>query len=160
MPVGSTRPLRPRRVDDRPGGLGEDGVGVDVAVAGERVTAGFAEQVAPACGLAQFGLELVDSVRSAGLSLSARAAISFLRAAAFAAFAISGRRDGEELLFLELDPFPGRVADDAGEAAGPAGGRVDAWAPLPTRKMCGNSTCQWKNRYWRVRSFDQILGRG
>ena len=25
-------------------------------------------------------------------------------------------------------------------------------APLPTRKMCGNSTCQWKKRYWRVRS--------
>ena len=25
-------------------------------------------------------------------------------------------------------------------------------APLPTRKMWGNSTCQWKKRYWRVRS--------
>ena len=24
-------------------------------------------------------------------------------------------------------------------------------APLPTRKMWGNSTCQWKKRYWRVR---------
>ena len=32
---------------------------------------------------------------------------------------------GEELLFLELDSLPGRVADDAGEAACPAGGRVD-----------------------------------
>src|SRR5438093_374252 len=33
---------------------------------------------------------------------------------------------GEELLFLELDPFPGRVAHNAGETAGPAGGWIDA----------------------------------
>ena len=26
--------------------------------------------------------------------------------------------------------------------------------------MCGNSTCQWKKRYWRVRSADQVLGGG
>src|SRR5260370_24816333 len=32
---------------------------------------------------------------------------------------------GEELLFLELDTLPGWGADDAGEAAGPAGGGVD-----------------------------------
>ena len=33
-------------------------------------------------------------------------------------------------------------------------------APSPTRKMWGNSTCQWKNRYWRAEAFDQFLGCG
>ena len=26
--------------------------------------------------------------------------------------------------------------------------------------MCGNSTCQWKKRYWRARSLDLFLGGG
>ena len=113
------------RADDRAGGLGEDGVGVDVAAAGERVPAGFAEQVAPACGLAQFGLELVVQ-RPVGRAVAVGEGGDQL----LACRRVRGVRDlglagGEELLLLELDPLPGRVADDAGEAAGPAGGRVD-----------------------------------
>ena len=107
-------------------GLGEDGVGIDVATTSERVSAGIAEQVAPAGCLAQFSMEFL--VQSAvGWSV----AVGECRDQLLAGGRVGGVRDlglagGEELLFLELDSFPGRVADDAGEAACPAGGRVDA----------------------------------
>ena len=113
------------RADDRAGGFGEDGVGVDVAAAGQRVAAGFAEQVAPACRLAQFGLELAVQ-RLVGWAVAVSEGCDQL----LAGCGVRGVGDlraagGEELLLLELDPLPGRVADDAGEAAGPAGGWVD-----------------------------------
>ena len=105
------------RVDDRAGGLGEDGVGVDVAAAGEPVSAGFAEQMAPARGLAQLGLKLVGQ-RPVGGAVAVSEGCDHLLACS----RVRGVRDlglagREELLFLELDPFPGWVADDAGEAA-------------------------------------------
>ena len=122
-------------------------------MAGEPVPAGFAEQVAPACGLAQLGLELVGQLRSAGLSLSARAAIIFLRAAAFAAFAISGWRAAKNSCSWSLTRSQGGLPmTQEKPPAQPVAGSMSV-APLPTRKMCGNSTCQWKKRYWRVRSM-------
>ena len=46
-------------LDDGPGSLGEYCIGVDVATTGQRVSAGFAEELAPARCLAQFSLELI-----------------------------------------------------------------------------------------------------
>ena len=64
-------------------------------------------------------------------------------------FDVGAAEVAEELLVLDLDALPGRVADDAGESAAPA-----RWSglpsPSPTVKMPGNSRCQWKNRYWRA----------
>ena len=113
------------RVDDRAGGLGEDGVGVDVAAAGERVPAGFAEEVAPARGLAQLGLELVVQRPVGGALAVSEGGDQLLAGRRVRGVGDLGLAGGEELLLLELDPLPGRVADDAGEAAGPAGGWVD-----------------------------------
>ena len=50
----------------------------------------------------------------------------FLRAAALARVRDLRVARSEELLLLEFDPLPRRVADHAGEAAGPASGWVDA----------------------------------
>ena len=101
-----------------------------------------------------------NSARSAGLSLSARAAISFLRAAAFAALAISGLREAKNSCSWSLTRSQGGLPmTQEKPPAQPVAGSMSV-APLPTRKMWGNSTCQWKKRYWRVRSDDQVLGCG
>src|SRR6266542_1283742 len=48
--------------DDGAGGLGEDGIGVNVAATGERVSAGGAQQVAPAFSQAQFADEIGEQI--------------------------------------------------------------------------------------------------
>ena len=125
MPVGSDDAACDPGADDHAGGFGEDGVGVDVAAAGERVAAGLAEQVAPACRLAQFGLELVVQRPVGGAVAVSEGGDQLLACGRVRGVRRSRAAGGEELLLLELDPLPGRVADDAGEAAGPAGGWVD-----------------------------------
>ena len=114
----------------------------------------------PACCLAQFGLELVVQSLVGGLSLLARAAISFLRAAALAALAMSGRAGGEEFLFLEFDPLPGRVADDAGEAAGPAGGWVDVGGAVADAEDVRELDMPVEEPVLAGQIRDQVLGGG
>ena len=124
MPVGKTSPLRPRARDDGTGGLGEDGVGVDVTSSGQRIAAGVAEQVTPAIGLAQFTVELLIE-RSLGCVFAGGEFLDQLLAGCrVGCVGDLGGTGGEELLFLQLDPLPGRVSDDAGEATVPAGLRV------------------------------------
>ena len=158
--MGSDEAAAATRVDDRAGGLGEDGVGVYVAVAGERVPAGFAEQVAPACCLAQLGLELVGQ-RPVGGSV----AVSEGGDQLLACRGVRGVRDlwlpgGEELLFLELDPLPGRVADDAGEAACPAGSRVDVRGAVADAEDVGELDVPVEEAVLAGEVVDQFLGCG
>ena len=108
-PVGVITPASPVGAEEGAHGLGEDAVGVDVASSGQRVAAGLTRRkVAFAFGAAHGVLRTRRAVP--GWS-SARAAMAFFRAAAFLALAMSGSRLGEELLLLQLDPFPGRVAE-------------------------------------------------
>src|SRR5712692_9827131 len=111
---------------DRTPGLGEDGVGVNVAASGEGVTAGFAEKMTPACCHAKLGPKLVRQC-----PVGRAVAICECRDHLLAGCRVRGVSDiwvasGEELLFLEFDPLPGWVADDAGEASCPTGRGVDA----------------------------------
>ena len=110
------------RADDGAGGFGEDGVGVDVAAACQRdsgrIRGGGSSSLRPC------GVRPGTRCRAPGRCRGGRRLAS-CGPPRSAALAISGSSRGEELLLLELDPLPRGVADDAGEAAGPAGLRVD-----------------------------------
>ena len=67
---------------------------------------------------------------------------------------------GEELLFLELDSLPGRVADDAGEAACPAGGRVDGAGAVADAEDVRELDVPVEEAVLAGEINDQFLGRG
>ena len=160
MPVGTIRPTAARGADDRAGSLGEDGVGVDVAVAGERIPAGFAEQVAPACRLAQFGLELVGQRPVGGAVAVSEGGDQLLACGRVRGVGDLGLREAKNSCSWSLTRSQGGLPMTQEKPPDqPVAGSMSV-APLPTRKMWGNSTCQWKKRYWRVRSDDQVLGCG
>src|SRR5690606_2693547 len=108
--------------EDRSVLLREDRVGVDVTAAGKWIAAGQPEHVTFRLGLALGPAELRVQVRVISLKSFDKACPGGL---------VGGLGDllvpcGEELLLLELNALPRRVAQDAAEAAGPAGSVVDA----------------------------------
>ncbi len=86
--------------------------------------------MAPACCLAEFGLEFVEE-RLVGCTVAVGKGGDQL----LAGRGVRGVRNlrltgGKELLFLQLDPLPGRIADDAGETTCPGGGRGDVFGAV------------------------------
>src|SRR3984885_11317476 len=81
-----------------------------------------------------------------------RLEIIFLRIAAFEAIAISGARDAKNSLSCSFTRSQGGLPITQEKPSDqPVFGSMSAEL-LPTRKIWGNSTCQWKKRYWRVSS--------
>ena len=114
IPVGTMKPERPPS-DGRFRNVSAKGIGVDVTNRGQREAAGARERTgSPPRRRAWRRPEL--AARAPGC-VCGSALISRSRAALFGASAISRSRAGEELLLLQLDPLPRRVAERHVEAA-------------------------------------------
>src|SRR5260370_23722410 len=94
--------------------LGEQCIGVDVATTGEWIPSAAAGEQARGVGIPQgnpvFGPQRGSLVFNRGDELLACGSVGSVRD--------FGCACGEELLLLQLDAFPGWVAEDAGAAAG------------------------------------------
>src|SRR6266487_2096810 len=65
----------------------------------------------------------------------------------------------EEFFLLEFDRLPGRVTEDAGEAAGPAGGRVDACGAVADAEDVRELDVPVEEAVLAGETLDQRLGR-
>src|SRR5262249_38184091 len=92
--------------------LGEELEGVDVAVAGEGVAAGVLRESAGTLGITERGSELPPQ----GWLLRGQTVDHPLPGGGVGRLRNVGIAGREELLLLDLHPFPWRVSDDAGES--------------------------------------------
>jgi hypothetical protein len=96
--------------------LGEEGVGVDVAAAAQGEAAAGADQVGLAAGLADSLLPAAPE----GRIFAGEGCDRLLSGGGVGGGGDLWGAGGEEFLLLQLDPLPGRVAEDQVEAAVPA----------------------------------------